>query len=110
MSGFPKICALAAAVALAGCATDYDLENRMPDARYVSARAVPVVAQCIAAGLNSRGRAEVETGQTSTYITLRAMDGHPAARIRVFQTATGSAVLVRQTISYNLGTAIQRCL
>lgn len=99
-----------AALTLSACATDYDLENRMPDARFVSARAVPVVAQCIASGLASRGRIDLERGETSTYITLRAMDGHPAARIRVFQTPTGSAVLIRQTISYNLGATIQPCL
>lgn len=82
----------------------------MPDARYVSGRAFPVVAQCIAGNLASRGRVEVDRGDTSTQITLRTLDGHPAARIRVFQTSTGSAVLVRQTLSYNLSPVIQRCL
>ena len=102
--------ALMAALIFSSCATDYDLENRMPDARYVSAKAAPAVAQCIAGGLAPRGRVDTDRIETSTYITLRTMDGHPAARIRVFPTSSGSAVLIRQTISYNLSPTIQRCL
>jgi hypothetical protein len=97
-------------LALSGCATVYDLDNRMPDARYVSQKPVPVLAQCIHGGMRSLGNAQIEQGAETTWITLTTQTGNPAARVTIRPTQTGSVALVRQTINYSLGPAIQRCL
>lgn len=98
------------ALLLSGCATVYDLDNRMPDARYVSAKSGPVLTQCIHGGMRTLGTAQVEQGAGSTWITLTTQTGNPAARVTIRPTQTGSLVLVRQTINYSLGPVIQRCL
>jgi hypothetical protein len=95
---------------LSGCATVYDLDNRMPDARYVSAKSVPALSQCIHSGMRSLGNAQIEQGAESTWITLTTQTGNPAARVTIRPTQTGSVVLARQTINYSLGPVIQRCL
>lgn len=100
----------AAALLLPGCATVYDLENRMPDARYVSQKAASDVAQCVASGMSSLGRSDVERGEDTIWITLTTQTGNPAARVTVRPSPTGTVVLVRQTINYSLGRVIQRCL
>ncbi|HWH17200.1 MAG TPA: hypothetical protein VNT77_02515 [Allosphingosinicella sp.] len=100
----------AAPLLLAGCATVYDLENRAPDARYVSTKPMATVAQCITQGIGSLGRYDVQRGDSATYITLQTQNGYPAARITVRATQTGSTVSVRQTISYSLGRTVERCL
>lgn len=109
MSSRKKYLALAALL-LAGCATVYDLENRAPDARYVSNKPMATVAQCITQGVASLGRYDVQRGDTATFITLQTQNGYPAARITVRSTQTGSNVSVRQTISYSLGRTVERCL
>lgn len=95
---------------LPGCATVYDLENRMPDARYTSQKSVPVLTQCISNGMSSLGRYQVERGADATWITLATQTGNPAARVTLRSAQNGSVVLVRQTINYSLGPVIQRCL
>ena len=95
---------------LGGCATVYDLENRMPDARYTSTKSVPTLTQCISGGMSSLGRNDVERGANTTYITLTTQTGNPAARVTIRGTQTGSVVMVRQTINYSLGRVIERCL
>lgn len=98
------------ALLLSGCATVYDLDNRMPNARYTSQKSVPVLTQCIHGGMRSFGNAQVEQSAESTYITLTTQTGNPAARVTIRPTETGSVVLARQTINYSLGPVIQRCL
>ena len=95
---------------LTGCATVYDLDNRMPDARYVSAKSAPVLTQCIHGGMRALGTATVEQGAESTWITLTTQTGNPAARVTIRPTQTGSVVMIRQTINYSLGRVIERCL
>jgi len=98
------------ALLLSGCATVYDLDNRMPDGRYVSQKSVPVLAQCIHNGMRSLGNAQLERSAESTFITLTTQTGNPAARVTIRPTQTGSVVLARQTINYSLSPVIQRCL
>ena len=98
------------ALLLSGCATVYDLDNRMPNARYVSQKSVPVLSQCIQSGMRSFGNAQVEQGAETTWITLTTQTGNPAARVTIRPTQTGSVALARQTINYSLGPVIQRCL
>ena len=98
------------ALLLPGCATVYDLDNRMPNARYTSQKSVAVLTQCIHGGMRSFGNAQVERGAETTYITLTTQTGNPAARVTIRPTETGSLVLARQTINYSLGPVIQRCL
>ncbi|HEV2079900.1 MAG TPA: hypothetical protein VGR19_08410 [Allosphingosinicella sp.] len=98
------------ALLLPGCATVYDLDNRMPDARYTSQKSVPALTQCIHAGMRNLGTAQVEQGAETTYITLTTQTGNPAARVTIRPTQTGSVVLARQTINYSLGPVIQRCV
>lgn len=99
-----------AALLLGGCATVYDLDNRMPDARYVSAKAAPVLAQCIQSGMSSLGTSRIEQGAETSWITLTTQTGYPAARVTLRPTPSGSVVLVRQSINYSLGRLIERCL
>lgn len=105
--GFPVA---AMALLLPGCATVYDLENRMPDARYTSQKSVPVLTQCISSGMSSLGRHQVERSDDTTWITLTTRTGNPAARVTLRSAQSGSVVLVRQTINYSLGRVIERCL
>jgi hypothetical protein len=100
----------ALALLLPGCATVYDLENRMPDARYVSQKSVPTLTQCISSGMSNLGRSQVEQGTDATFITLTTQTGNPAARVTIRASQTGSVVQVRQTINYSLGSLIQRCI
>ena len=95
---------------LTGCATVYDLDNRMPNARYVSQKSVPVLTQCIHSGMRSFGNAQVEQGAETNRITLTTQTGNPAARVTIRPTQTGSIVLAAQSINYSLGPVIQRCL
>jgi hypothetical protein len=95
---------------LPGCATVYDLDNRMPDARYTSQKSVAVLTQCISSGMSSLGRYQVERGTNANYITLTTQTGNPAARVTIRATQTGSVVLAAQTINYSLGRVIERCL
>ena len=104
---FPSLLTL---LLLSGCATVYDLDNRMPDARYVSAKPVPALTQCIHGGMRSLGNAQVEQGAETTYITLTTQTGNPAARVTIRPTQGGSVVLARQTINYSLGRVIERCV
>jgi len=98
------------ALLLPSCATIYDLDNRMPDARYTSQKSVPVLTQCISSGMSSLGRHQVERGADTTWITLTTQTGNPAARVTLRAAQTGTVVLVRQTINYSLGRVIERCL
>lgn len=100
----------ALALFLPGCATVYDLENRMPDARYTSQKGVTTLTQCISGGMSNLGRYNVERSADTTWITLSTQTGNPAARVTLRPTPTGSVVLVRQTINYSLGRVIERCL
>lgn len=93
-----------------GCATVYDLDNRKPDARYVSQRSMATVAQCVAGGMASLGPIDTERSEAATRIILRTQGGYPAAIATVRATSTGSNVSVRQTINYSLGPIVQRCL
>lgn len=104
------VCALPAALALAGCATVYDLDRRPPDGRYVSERPRDAVAQCIASAIVRLGRVETDRGETATRLILRVQNDYPAALITVRTTQSGSNVSVRQTINYSIGPAVQRCL
>lgn len=98
------------ALLLPGCATVYDLDNRMPNGRYTSQKSVGALTQCIHGGMRSFGNAQVEQSAESTYITLTTQTGNPAARVTIRPTQTGSLVLASQTINYSLGPVIQRCL
>lgn len=105
-----KLFALPVLLLLAGCATVYDLDNRMPDGRYVSAKSVPLLTQCIRNGMSSLGTTRVEQGAESTWITLTTQTGYPAARVTLRPARSGTVVQVRQTINYSLGRVIERCL
>lgn len=97
-------------LALPGCATVYDLDNRMPDARYTSQKSVAVLTQCISAGMSSLGRYQVERSADTSWITLTTQTGNPAARVTIRAAQNGSVILARQTINYSLGRVIERCL
>ena len=101
--------ALAAALS-AGCATDYDLERQRPDARYVSAKPLGVVRQCIYAGLTALGRPEISEGERETRIAVRTTGGYPATFVTLRPRGEGTMVVVRQAISYSIGQSIERCL
>ncbi|HEY0626904.1 MAG TPA: hypothetical protein VGD10_09235 [Allosphingosinicella sp.] len=100
----------AAAAALTGCATIYDLDNRRPDGRYVSQRSMAELAGCVSSGMRNLGPVDTERGDGFTRLILRTQAGNPAAIATVRATAGGSNVSVRQTINYSLGPVIQRCL
>ena len=100
----------ALALLLPGCATVYDLDNRMPNARYVSQKSVPVLTQCISSGMSGFGRSQIEQGSDATFITLTTQTGNPATRVTIRPSQTGSVVQVRQTINYSMGRVIERCL
>ena len=103
-------CLFVAALALAGCATVYDLEQRGPDARYVSERSRDAVAQCISSGVSALGPVQSDRGQGATRLVLRTQNGYPAVLVTVRETSRGSNVSVRQTINYSVGPIIRRCL
>ena len=99
-----------AALLGAGCATDYDLERQRPDPRFVSAKPLGEVRQCVYASLSALGRPEITEGERETRIAVRTTGGYPATFVTLRPTSRGTTVVVRQAISYSIGRSIERCL
>ena len=94
-----------------GCYTVQDLERQQPTARYSSSRQVGELTSCIVAGMRAFGTPKVASEPSSTRITLIAGNGYPAALLWLRPGLRGETnISVRQSLSYSMRAAVERCL